>query len=49
MDATYERYRNLGLSGFDLTFYYSKLTAVTRHASAAARWCIIVIRVGHFF
>src|SRR5580704_338854 len=23
VDATYERYRDLGLSGFDLTFYYA--------------------------
>ena len=23
VDATYERYRDVGLSGFDLTFYYA--------------------------
>jgi hypothetical protein len=38
-----------GMSFFGQTLHYSKLTAVTRHASAAARWCIIVIRAGHFF
>src|ERR1700730_14311813 len=31
-----------GMSFFGQTLHYSKLTAVTRHASAAARWCIIV-------
>jgi hypothetical protein len=37
------------MSFFGQTLHYSKLTAVTRHASAAARWCIIVIRAGISF